>query len=286
MVNALVTVYIPTYNRPMLLERALRSVVTQDYHTIEIIVVDDGSRSENRNKNLQICSQFANVQLIQLEKSIGASAARNLAIAAATGEYITGLDDDDEFCPGRISAFIEAWQRRPDVSLLASGYVFILPGGKRIGSGRRARSVNEQRVKHINDLGNQVFTRTEYLRAIGGFDPALVACQDYDVWIRLITRFGPGYRLDLQNYIVHQEHDSPRISVFSKRLDGHQQLIDKHRPYLTAQQLKSQLFFRALYGGEKDLWQLLRLAGLRHCLVLTKMLLARALSHRPQQQEP
>lgn len=281
MVKPLVTVYIPTHNRPEMLARALASVTAQDYPAVEIIVVDDGSLLANREENRLLCARYNNVQLIEVETSVGACAARNIAINMATGEFITGLDDDDEFCPGRISAFVATWQRYPHVSLLATGYQFILPGGKKISSGRRARWVTADRIKHINDFGNQVFTRTDYLRAINGFDPALVACQDYDVWIRLVMRFGKGYRIGLQNYIVHQEHDSPRISVFSKRLHGHQQLIDKHRHDFTAQQLRSQAFFRALYGGEKNLWYLAKLSGVRHGSVLLKMLLARTLSRRP-----
>lgn len=281
MPNFLVSVYIPTHNRPLLLQRALRSVQKQDYGAIEIIVVDDGSTPQAQAQNRLICQGYANVTLLQFQQSKGAGAARNAAIYCAKGEFITGLDDDDEFLPGRISDFVYTWRRLPGLSLLCTGYEFVLPGGNHIRSGKKAMWIDADRIRHINDVGNQVFTRTSYLKAIGGFDPQLVACQDYDVWIRLISAYGKAYRLDKQNYLVHQEHEFPRISTFNKRLQGHQQLIDKHQDQLTTAQLKSQRFFRLLYGGEQNVWYLLRLAGWRHSVVLLKMLLARQLTRKP-----
>ncbi|QBL09794.1 glycosyltransferase [Rheinheimera sp. D18] len=277
MLDPLVTIYIPTHNRPEMLARALKSAIEQEYSNIEIIVVDDGSTEENYVKVAELCKRYNNVILLRQQTSAGACAARNLAITTASGQFITGLDDDDEFLPGRISAFVVNWHKLTSPSLLCTGYRFILPGGAVVCSGGTERSIDRARIFHINDVGNQVFTRTAYLRQISGFDTALVACQDYDVWMRLITTFGTGYRLALVNYVVHQEHDSPRISQFDKRLRGHNQLINKYQAVLTTEQLRSQRFFCALYGGEKNLWRLLKLSGWRHLLVLVKFMLARAM---------
>lgn len=277
----LVSVYIPTKDRPHLLRRAIQSILTQNYNNIEIIVVDDGSAVDCKKQIEDICQTSANIRLLTNIQGQGACSARNQALAVAQGVFITGLDDDDEFLPHRISAFVDAWQQFSDISLLCTGYRFILPGGKQLHSGRRAKRINCNSIKNINDVGNQIFTLTAYLQEIGGFDPALVACQDYDVWIRIICRFGDGVRLPIQSYVVHQEHDSPRISEFSRRIQGHQALIKKHKGTLTTQQINSQRFFCALYGGERNILKLLRLSGIRHSVTLAKMLLVRLLSwHR------
>ncbi|WNO61672.1 glycosyltransferase [Rheinheimera sp. MMS21-TC3] len=278
MTNSLISVYIPTHNRPVMLARAIQSVINQDYSNIEIIVVDDGSTAQNQSKAEKLCAQHPNIIYIKTAISGGACAARNLAINKASGDFITGLDDDDEFLPNRLSAFMDNWHKFTDLSLLCTGYKFILPGGKVINSGQKAMAIGKQRILDINDVGNQVFTKTEYLKAIAGFDPNLEACQDYDVWIRLIQTFGTGYRLPLINYIVHQEHDSPRISQLDKRQRGHKQLITKHQEKMTPQQIRSQQFFCALYGGEQNIWRLTKLSGCRHLLVLFKVLFVRALS--------
>lgn len=281
MSKPLVTVYIPTKNRPQLLRRAIASLLQQDYDNFEVIVVDDGSSADYKQQIADICLVSKKILLISNTKSAGASSARNQAINHAKGYFITGLDDDDEFMPDRLSTFVNAWQQGSDISLLCTGYIYILPGGAQIKSGRKVKHINCNCIKHINEIGNQVFTLTSYMREIAGFDPALIACQDYDVWIRLVCRFGPARRLATQNYIVHQEHDSPRISHFDRRVEGHLQLIEKHKNTLTKSQLKSQRFFCALYGGERDILKLIRLAGFNHMVTLTKMLAVRLLSHRP-----
>jgi glycosyltransferase involved in cell wall biosynthesis len=274
----LVTVYIPTKDRPDLLRRAVTSVLKQSYPRIELIIVDDGSLDVNKELIAAVCSISSSIRLVSYSESKGACHARNQAIELAAGEFITGLDDDDEFLPQRISDFVARWSAYSSISALCTGYEYILPSGKAILSGGRLIQIGQDDIKHKNDVGNQVFTKTAYLKQIGGFDPKLVACQDYDVWIRLICQFGPMVRLPKITYVVHQEHEYPRISQFSRRIEGHCALIDKHSTALSYQQLASQRFFCALYGGETNILKLIRMAGRRHIITLMKMLMVRLLT--------
>lgn len=280
MSNALVTVYIPTKNRPELLERAVKSVLAQHYTNLEIIVIDDGSSAPCKKQIAQICGLSDKIRLISNDHSQGACHARNLAITSAKGIFITGLDDDDEFLPDRIKNFVLNWEFYNGISLLCTGYKFILPGGRNIESGKSVKRINCSMIKSKNDVGNQVFTLTSHMRQIGGFDTALIACQDYDVWIRLICQYGDAVRLAKTNYIVHQEHDSPRISQAQRRIKGHQDLIEKHRSHFSKAQLSSQRFFCALYGGETNVLTLARLAGFKNSLALIKFLIVRLLSKK------
>ena len=92
----LVTIYIPTKNRLKLLNRAIESVKKQTYKDIEIIVVDDGS-TDGTTEYLAQEINSGTLKAIFNKKSLGACAARNKAIEMATGDFITGLDDDDYF---------------------------------------------------------------------------------------------------------------------------------------------------------------------------------------------
>ena len=97
--NKLVSAIITTHNRQDLLLRAVKSVLDQTYHNIELIVVDDASDE----KADELLKEF-NLQYIYIPKedSKGGNHARNIGILSAKGEYIALLDDDDYWLPTKI----------------------------------------------------------------------------------------------------------------------------------------------------------------------------------------
>src|SRR5699024_8188963 len=90
-----VTVFVPTFNRGFLVETAIRSLVEQTWKNLEIIVIDDGSSSENREVLKVVCERYPEVKLILQPGNLGAYVARNTALKQATGEFVTVHDDDD-----------------------------------------------------------------------------------------------------------------------------------------------------------------------------------------------
>src|SRR3954463_15965686 len=107
--DPLISIYLPTRNRRILLERAIRSVLGQTYLNFELIVVNDGSTDQTMSFLDQVKQDDPRVVPIHMQTSIGPSAARNVAIRMASGALVTGLDDDDEFASDRIEAFLGAW---------------------------------------------------------------------------------------------------------------------------------------------------------------------------------
>lgn len=210
----LVSVYIPTYNRAAMVRRALTSVVAQTWPALDIIVVDDGSCEEQRTQLDQLADAFP-IRLLNNRFGKGACGARNTAIEAAKGEFITGLDDDDELLPEHISLLMARFQAG-DCSCVASSVRVHTPTGTSI---RDADSglITLDALLHYNKIGNQVLTRTEWLTAIGGFDESMPAFQDYDTWVRLVARFGPAVKLTSTGYVLHQEHEGERISASGDR---------------------------------------------------------------------
>ncbi len=99
----LISIVIPTHNRPQLLSRALASVVGQDCPELEIIVIDDASSPEHQPGNAKLVQQAGDrVRYVLLPaRSSGAgngpSSARNAGVHAAHGEIVGFLDDDDEW---------------------------------------------------------------------------------------------------------------------------------------------------------------------------------------------
>jgi glycosyltransferase involved in cell wall biosynthesis len=97
-VKPLVSVMIGAYNAAPYLGEAIESVLAQDYEPFELIVVDDGSTDGTAD----VARSFPGVQVISQENG-GNGAARNTAIAAASGDLYAFLDADDRFTPGKLS---------------------------------------------------------------------------------------------------------------------------------------------------------------------------------------
>lgn len=87
-----VTVVIPTFRRPEILPRAIKSVLSQTLVPAQVIVVDDGSGDHTS----EVARTFPGVTLLQQENA-GPPSARNLGLRHATGKYVVSLDHDDEW---------------------------------------------------------------------------------------------------------------------------------------------------------------------------------------------
>lgn len=246
----LITVYLPTKNRLTLLKRAVSSVLAQTYSNFELIIINDGST--DNNKTLQwltkLSAQDSRVKVINEQTSKGACAARNKAIEQAKGEYITGLDDDDEFLPNRLNLLIQNYDSK--YAFCSHGVLwFYGKKGKVIDADSGILTLNK--LLNCNYATNQVFTETFKLRAIKGFDTSFKACQDYDTWTRLIQHFGPAKKLKGYSYIQHQGHEEERISTMKNKVFGYKQYYKKHHLLMTPENKSNQHFMQIIARRER-----------------------------------
>jgi len=219
-----------------MLKRAVNSVLNQSYEPIEIIIVDDGSRDGTREYIESIRNE--NIKFLINEKNSGPCFSRNKAIFEASGKYITGLDDDDEFGEDHIKYLVEAFDYR--YSFVTSSMLQVTKKGS-IARNNNIGIHNLKSLLHYNKLTNQAFTLTERMRSVGGFDEQFPAMQDYDTWLRLVDKFGPALKIKSPTYIWHTDHESSRISrstskrekaidLFFERYIGRMNL-DAHNSY-------------------------------------------------------
>lgn len=112
-----VTVIIPTHNRPELLRVAVQSALAQTYQNLEVLVIDDAS---DEATDLPVDDRL---RVIRLEQSAGGAGARNVGTKAASGEWITYLDDDDRLLPHMVQASMDAVMQQqrhvPPVAVLS-----------------------------------------------------------------------------------------------------------------------------------------------------------------------
>ncbi|MCG7538929.1 glycosyltransferase [Pseudoalteromonas sp. CO348] len=242
--SPLITIYMPTHNRLDNLKRALLSVQAQSYDNWELIIVNDGS--SDGTKAFLDSIQSVQIRIFHNDKAKGACHARNIAIQAAQGEFITGLDDDDEFCPDRLETLIGAWQ--PQYSFLCTP-VTICKGSAQKEHPFFIGPISLESMLVINKVGNQIFCKTEHLREIGGFDEEFKAWQDYDTWVRFIERFGPGLKLPKSTYLQH-ESSSVSITRSPNRLKGFYQFLAKHEHLMDQKQRNAMKCWEHIIKGQ------------------------------------
>jgi len=120
----LVSVYIPTLSRLELLKRALSSVLAQSMVDFEVIVVDDGSSDGTLEYLAEIGCINSKVKYISNSSGKhGACRSRNIAIHAASGKFVAGLDDDDYFHPNRLEILISNYKK--EYGFVASNHLVI-----------------------------------------------------------------------------------------------------------------------------------------------------------------
>jgi len=258
----LVTVYMPTHNRCQLLKRAVQSVLKQTYPAIELIIVDDASTDDTHNYLTELVTKHHNIYFFTQQRAKGACAARNIAIKAAQGKFVTGLDDDDEFLPERIGYLVASYDEK--YAFTCTGFLWHY--------GKKSRSVdNTAKIITLDDqlnynyATNQVLVATKRLNAISGFDEDFVACQDYDTWTRLIKKFGNAKRVAGASYIIHRGDDIERLTKPTNWLNGHSQYLVKHASSMNKQHKINQEFRRIVANRSRlSLFQLYQqvMAGL------------------------
>lgn len=222
MINAqdcteLVSVYIPTKNRLSLLKRAIDSVLKQDYKSIELIIVDDGSDDGTKDYLREIQSNSRKI-CVYSNPSSGSCAARNYAILNSNGKYITGLDDDDYFSdPSRISTFVNASKgHKIGLNAFFDSVTALLPNG--VSVARHTKSIVDYKaLLSSNHVGSQVFAHKKAYLDAGLFDPEQPAWQDWYLWLKMAINGVIFHNINRCSYVVDESHSFDRISKKSER---------------------------------------------------------------------
>ncbi|MGB9587486.1 MAG: glycosyltransferase family 2 protein, partial [Armatimonadota bacterium] len=123
-----VSVVIPTYNRALLVERAIRSVLGQTYTDFEVIVVDDGSTDDTKRILADLAHEDPRVRWFHHSENRGAQAARNTGCRAAEGEYIAFLDSDNEWLSNKLHLQMELLKEHGEyIGVVYCGFRVIYP---------------------------------------------------------------------------------------------------------------------------------------------------------------
>jgi glycosyltransferase involved in cell wall biosynthesis len=220
----LVSIIIPTYNRPKRVKEATKSVLNQTYQNIEVIIVDDNSDYDLD----RIRIHDERTTYLQNDENRGAPHSRNKGFEASNGAYVNFLDDDDLFLPSKIEKQINAFQADPSLDVVMCHVKYQRPEHDDITKNIPRADLHRALLKRyaVYSTGAHLIRR-DAVKAIGGFDERLVANQEYDLHIRLSENHAYG-GVD-EALTVNREAPGQISYDFQKKTQATKQLWDKHK---------------------------------------------------------
>ena len=175
MSNPLVSVIVPVWNGERFLAEALDSILAQEYEPLEVIVVDDGSTDGSA-----AIAQARDVRYY-VQPNRGPGAARNTGVAAAQGELLAFLDQDDVYLPGKLALQVETLAKRPEIGFVFTRIdVFLEPGVERPAWLPADWFVTPP----VGYCPSTLMLRREAFAAVGEFDTDYTAFSDGDWFVR------------------------------------------------------------------------------------------------------
>jgi glycosyltransferase involved in cell wall biosynthesis len=186
----LVSVVIPTHNRPEMLAEAITSVRAQTFADYEIVVVSNGESDDMRRASREVTTAHDGRYFALRHGNV--SGARNFGVEQAKSEWIAFLDDDDLWLPNKLERQV-AEAQRTGADMIACYCAKFFPDGQEIIERPRLYdgwSYTKAISRHYWwTIPSATIIRKRVLDEVGGFDVHLSYIEDMDLWRRISWRY-------------------------------------------------------------------------------------------------
>jgi glycosyltransferase involved in cell wall biosynthesis len=266
MTSPLVSVVMPTHERPALLDRAARSVLDQAGVEVELVVVDDASADDTAEATARL-AEDPRVVVVRNERSLGPSGARNAGIARARGDFLAFVDDDDAVLPGALARLVGVLEADPGLGAVTPWYRVVHETTGRTVEFRGPVGYGAEQLLWFNFVGIPfvVLKRGAFADDIR-FDPALPVSEDWDVWLRCAQE-RPFAVVPESLYSYHQHGGARVTKVAADVRTGFGAFLEKHRSEMTpACRTYHEAVIASHDGGRSAISRVLASAG-RHAPV-------------------
>ncbi|MGA7180854.1 MAG: glycosyltransferase [Thiobacillaceae bacterium] len=184
----LVSIVLPTYKRANVLPNSIRSILSQTYTNLELIIVDDNSPDNTPD----VVKSFADerIRYVRNEANLKLPRALNKGFSLARGDYLTWTSDDNLFANNAIERMVEALQTGDCDFVYADYFLFadIDAAGNALEK-RHEKLPDQLQLERSNHIGACfLYTRKAY-EAVGEYDPDLFLVEDYDYFMRIAKQF-------------------------------------------------------------------------------------------------
>ncbi len=230
----LVSVCVPVYNGGDLLERSLKSILAQTFTNYELLVVDDGSTDGSYERAQSIVGSAPRARLIRNTHNLGLVGNWNRCVELARGEFVKFVFQDDWINPTCLERLVEA--HRPGVGLVIckrrleyapetsrdrreqyeryiqkNAFELHFPNCSLISSKTFSDLVLKRPVDNCIGEPTTVLITKDVFGQLGLFNPNLIQLCDWEMWVRIGTRFDVAYvPEELAAFRVHRGGQSAR----------------------------------------------------------------------------
>lgn len=227
----IVSVIMPCFNQGQFIEEAVESIIAQTFTPVEIIIINDGS-TDIETVRLLNHYQKPNVSVIHTENR-GPSAARNVGIHQAKGQYILPVDADDRIAPTYLEKAVPILASQPEIGIV---YTQAELFGAKTGS----FDLPPYQFPDIL-LGNMIFNSSLYRKAdwekVGGYNENMVCgWEDYDFWLSILELGKDVFRIpevlyyhrEVANSWSEQMTQEHWVKSYTQIFANHPQLYSDH----------------------------------------------------------
>jgi hypothetical protein len=222
----LVSVIIPTCDRPTRLVGALESVLAQDYGHLEVVVVDDASTVPAETA-VASAAEDPRVRIMRLPRRSGAAGARNAGLAMASADLVAFIDDDDRWLPHKVRRQVEVFARHPEIGLVTCNYFVVDESARESTIVYRGPSTfTAAQVQWMNFPGgfSFVMARRSTLGDELRLDETFPSVEDWDLWLRCARKAAVEVIPEpLCHHVVHGGLSRP-----TSERDGIEVFLRKH----------------------------------------------------------
>jgi glycosyltransferase involved in cell wall biosynthesis len=174
--NPVISVIIPVYNGEKFLAEAVQSVLAQNYPSLEIIIVDDGSTDNTR----KICDNYKHLIKYLYQDNAGPSSARNMGLSLATGEFISFLDVDDLWPVNKLKDHLAEFKKNPSLGFVQG---FTEQVYYRKYNPDLSKISKKEEIIFGFLLGSGLYRKSIFDK-VGNFDTGMKFCEDLDWFLR------------------------------------------------------------------------------------------------------
>lgn len=230
-----ISVIIPTYGKPLFLEKAIQSVQRQSLPEFELIIVDDNNPdTEARALTEELVQKYMDIdnriKYLKHEKNKNGAVARNTGFAVAQGKYISLLDSDDEYMTDRLRKCYDAIEKAPEsVAGVYTGCEFRCKGkvyNSYTGVTDGNYLVETLACRFMFCTGSNIFVRKSVVDELNGFDGAFLRHQDYEFLVRVFEKYS---LIAIPELLVIKNNENFNLPNLEKQVAIKKQYLEKFK---------------------------------------------------------